>query len=53
MEKLTSESVHAWNLILLCRLIVWDMTFIFKVHLSLYSIPLLIYDVTYDITATR
>ena len=27
--------------------------FIFMVHLSLYAIPLLTYDVTYDITTTR
>ena len=26
------------------------MTFIFMVHLSFYAIPLLIYDVMYDIT---
>ena len=30
--------------------IVWDMTFIFMVLLSFYAIPLLINDVTYDIT---
>ena len=35
---------------LLCLLIVWPMTFIFMVHLSLYAILLLIYDVMYDIT---
>ena len=45
--KLTWESAHAWNLIILCLLI---MTFIFMVHLSSYAIPLLIYDVMYDIT---
>ena len=33
-------------------LIVWGMTFIFMVHLSFYAIPLLIYDVMYDITTT-
>ena len=33
-----------------CLLIVWDMTFIFMVHLGFYAIPLLIYDVMYDIT---
>ena len=49
-RKLTWESVHAWNLIKLCYLIVWGMTFIFKVHLSFYAIPLLIYDVMNDIT---
>ena len=27
-----------------------SMTFIFMVHLSFYAIPLLIYDVMYDIT---
>ena len=31
-------------------IIVWRMTFIFMVHLSSYVIPLLIYDVMYDIT---
>ena len=46
------ESAHAWNLIILCLLIVWGMTFIFMVHLSFYAIPLLIYDVMYDITTT-
>ena len=49
--KLTWESDHAWNLIILCLLIVWGMTFIFMVHLSFYAIPLLIYDVMYDITS--
>ena len=48
--KLTLESVHAWNLIIICYFIVWDMTFIFMVHLSFYAIPLLIYDVMNDIT---
>ena len=48
--KLTWESAHAWNLIILCLLIVWGMTFIFMVNLSFYAIPLLIYDVMYDIT---
>ena len=48
--KLTWESAHAWNLIILCLLIVWGMTFIFMVHLSFYAIPLLIYDIMYDIT---
>ena len=48
--KLTWESAHAWNLIILCLLIVWGMTFIFMVHLSFYAIPLLIYDVMHDIT---
>ena len=28
------------------------MTYIFMVHLSFYAIPLLIYDVMYDITTT-
>ena len=42
--KLTRESAHAWNLIILCYLIVWGMTFIFMVHLSFHAIPLLIYD---------
>ena len=48
--KLTWESVHAWNLKILCLLIVWGMTFICMVHLSFYAIPLLIYDVMYGIT---
>ena len=48
--KLTRESAHAWNLIILCLLIVWGMSFIFMVHLNFYAIPLLIYDVMYDIT---
>ena len=48
--KLTLESAHTWNLIILCLLIVWGMTFIFMVHLSFYAFPLLIYDVMYDIT---
>ena len=34
----------------LCLLIVWGMTFIFMVHLSVYAILLLIYDIMYDIT---
>ena len=46
--KLTLESAHAWNLIILCLLIAWGMTFIFMVHLSFYVIPLLIYDDMYD-----
>ena len=40
----------AWNLIMLCLLIVLGMPFIFMVHLSSYAIPSLIYDVIYDIT---
>ena len=32
--KITWESVHALNLIILCLLIVWGMTFICMVHLS-------------------
>ena len=48
--KLTWESAHAWNLIILCLLIVRGISFIFMVHLSFYAIPLLIYDVMYDIT---
>ena len=48
--KLTWESAHAWNLIILCYLIVWGMTFIFMVHLSFYAIPLIIYDVMNNIT---
>ena len=48
--KLTWESAHAWNLIILCFLIDLGMPFIFMVHLSFYTIPMLIYDVMYDIT---
>ena len=48
--KLTWESAHAWNLIILCLSIFWGMTFIFMAHLSFYAIPLLIYDAMYDIT---
>ena len=48
--KLTWESAHAWNLIILSVLNVWGMTFILMLHLSFYAIPLLIYDVMYDIT---
>ena len=52
--KLTWESAHAWNLIISCLLIVLGMTFIiFMMHLSFYAIPLLIYDVMYDITTIR
>ena len=45
-EKVTWKSAHAWNLIILCVLIFWSMTFIFMVHLSFDAIPMLIYDVT-------
>ena len=48
--KLTLESAHAWNLIILCLLIDLVMTFICMVHLNFYATPLLIYDVMYDIT---
>ena len=48
--KLTWESAHAWNLMVLCLLIASGMPFIFMVHLSFYAIPLLLYDVMYDIT---
>ena len=48
--KLTWEAAHAWNLVILCLLSVWGMTFIFIVHLNLYAIPLQIPDVTNDIT---
>ena len=34
----------------LCLLIVWGMTLLFKVHLSFYAIPLLTYDVMYITT---
>ena len=48
-RKLTWESAHVWNLIILCLLIVLGMAFIFMVHLSFYAIPVLIYDVMYVI----
>ena len=48
--KLTWESAHTWNLMILCLLIDGGMTFIFMVYLSFYAIPLLIYDVMFDIT---
>ena len=48
--KLTLESAHAWNMIILCYLIVWGINLISMVHLSFYAIPLLIYDVMNDIT---
>ena len=48
--ELTWESAHAWILIILCYLIVWGITLIFMVHLSVYAISLLIYDVMNDIT---
>ena len=48
--KLTWESAHAWNSIILSVLNVWGMTFILMLHLSFYAIPLLIYDVMYDST---
>ena len=48
--KLTWDSAHALNLIILSYFIVWGMTFIFIVYLSFYAIPLLIYDVMNDIT---
>ena len=50
--KVTWKSAHAWNLITLCLLIAWGMTFIFMVHFSFYAIPLQIYDVMYDIATT-
>ena len=36
--KLTWESTHAWNLIILCLLIAWGMTFIFMVHLIFFQL---------------
>ena len=48
--KLTWESAHACNLIIVCLLIDLGMTFIFMVHFSFYANPLLIYDVMYAIT---
>ena len=50
--ELTWESAHALNLIIVCLLIVRGISFIFIVHLSFYAIPLLIYDVMYDIATT-
>ena len=49
--KIIWESDNALNLIILCLLIAWDMTFIFMVHLIFYAVPLLIYDVMYEITS--
>ena len=48
--KLTWESAHAWNLIILCTFVAFGMTPIIMVHLIFYVIPLSIYDVMYDIT---
>ena len=48
--KLTWKSAHAWILIIVCILNVLGMTFIFMVHLSFYAVPLLIYDIMFDIT---
>ena len=48
--KLTWESAHACFLIILCYLIVWNITLIFMGRLSFYAIPLLIYEVINDIT---
>ena len=48
--KLTWESAHAWNLIMLCTFVAFGMTPIIMVHLIFYVIPLSIYDVMYDIT---
>ena len=42
-----SPSLEFYNIMFV---IVWGMPFIFMVHLSFYAIPLLIYDVMYDIT---
>ena len=46
------ESAHTWNLMILRWLVALGMTFIFMVHFSYYAIPLLIYDVMYNITTT-
>ena len=48
--KLTWESAHAWNLIILCTFVVLGMNTIIMVHLIFYVIPLSIYDVMYNIT---
>ena len=34
--KIIWESDNAWNLIILCLLIAWDMAFIFMVQLSFF-----------------
>ena len=47
--KLTWESAHAWILKILFYLIVWGITFIFMVRLSVYALSLL-FDVMNDIT---
>ena len=49
-RKLTRESAHAWNLMILCSLNALGMTPIIMVHLIFYVFPLSIYDVIYDIT---
>ena len=41
---------HPWNFMILCLLIVWGMTLYLWCILSFYAIPLLIYDVLYDIS---
>ena len=48
--KLTWESAHAWNLIILCTFVALGMTTIIMVHLIFYVILLKIYDVIYGIT---
>ena len=48
--EINMGSAHAWILKILCYLIVLGITLIFMVRLSLYAIPLLIYDVMKDIT---
>ena len=48
--KLTWESAHAWNLIIVCTFVAFGMTPMIMVHLIFYVIPLSIYDVIYDIT---
>ena len=48
---LTWESVHAWNLIIVCLSLTWYGFYIYA-HLSCYAISLLIYDAMYDITTS-
>ena len=48
--KITWESAHAWNLLILCTFVALSMATIIMVHLIFYVIPLSIYEVMYDIT---
>ena len=51
-RKLTCESAHAWNLIILYTFIALGMTTKIIVHLIFYVFSLSIYDVIYHITTT-